>query len=135
MNNKSQETLRRVTQNDPSLTHLRTNLSLAGDNNFGAFDGDFYSENSDDYSTLGAAIATNTQLKNLIVLLSDDLPLGVADREFYDGLKSNSSINNLGLHCGGRNIAGGVGQEILQIYQENNSHLTNLRSVMLLFIN
>ena len=30
------------------------------------------------------------------------------------------------LFCRGHNIAGGVGQEILQVYQENNSHLTYL---------
>ena len=120
MNNKSRDTLRRVvTQNNPSLTTLR----LAGNNIYGAAYGAFYSDNSDDYSTLGAAIANNTHLEDLIVRLSDDLPLGVANREFYYGLKNNSSICDLELRCDHRNIAGGVGQEILQVYQENNSQL------------
>ena len=120
--NNSQEILRRVTQNDPSLTKLRL-----VDNNIYGDDGQFHSNNSDDYSTLGSAIANNTHLTRLAVILSDDLPLGVADRDFFNGLKSNSSINNLELYCNNRNIAGGVGQEILQAYQENNNHLTDLR--------
>ena len=121
MNSQSQETLRRVTQNDPLLTELTLDDYIDCDD-----DGEFYSENSDDYSTLGAAIASNTHLESLEVTLSDDLPLGVADRGFYDGLKSNSSINNLRLWCDGQNIAGGVGQEILKVYQEFNSQLTVL---------
>ena len=128
MNSDSQETLRRMTQNDPSLTTLR----LLG-NNYG-YNGEFYSDNSDDYSTIGSAIANNTHLEELVVTLSNRLPLGVSYRGFYDGLKANSSINNLRL---GRprsmynmntpqTIAGGAGQEILQAYHENNSQLTFL---------
>ena len=124
MNTGSQETLRRVAQNDPSLTHLR----LVNDSsNYGLAYGKFNSDNSDDYSTLGAAIANNTHLTTFRVILSDSLPLGVSNREFYDGLKSNSSISNLELWCDSRNITGGVGKEILQAYQENNSQLTVLR--------
>ena len=93
MNSNSQETLRGVNQNDPALTEL----TLSGYNIYGVTCGEFYSDNSDDYSTLGAAIANNTRLDRLAVTLSDDLPLTVADREFYDGLKSNSSISNLEL--------------------------------------
>ena len=123
MNNNSQDTLRRMNQNDPSLTELR----LVG-NSYGAAYGAFYSDSSDDYSTLGAAIANNTYLAKLRVTLSDDVPLGVADREFYDGLKRNSSISTLRLHCNvntPQTIAG-VAHEILQVYQENNSYLTFL---------
>jgi Ran GTPase-activating protein (RanGAP) involved in mRNA processing and transport len=116
MNTGSQETLRRVTQNDPSLT----NLSLV-DNIYDGDDGDFYSDNSDDYSTLGSAIVNNTHLERLDVLSNDDLPLTVADRAFYDGLQSNSSISKLELWCDGQNIVEGVGQEILQVYQENSN--------------
>ena len=92
--NNSQETLRRVTQNDPSLTQLR----LVNDDGYaGTYDGEFYSDNSGDYSTLGVAIANNTHLEELEVTLSDDLPLGVANNGFYNGLKSNSSISELRL--------------------------------------
>ena len=119
MNNNSQKILLRVTQNDSTFT----SLTLVGNNIQGA--AKFYSGNSDDYSTLGAAIANNTQLEKLTVWLYDDLPLGVADREFYDGLKRNTSIHKLtlfGIDDHNNNIAGGVGQEILKVYQENNSH-------------
>ena len=109
-----------MTQDDPSLTELSLINSIYVD------EGEFHSDNSDDYSTLGAAIANNTHLETLAVILSDDLPLGVVDRGFYEGLKSNSSICNLGLHCNNRSIAGGVGQEILKVYQKNGN-LTVLR--------
>ena len=49
MNNNSQEILRRVTQNDPSLTELRLVGYNVGD---GVYDGQFYSNNRDDYPTL-----------------------------------------------------------------------------------
>ena len=108
-----------MAQNDPSLTVTGLTLDDYIDS---SDDGEFYSDNSDDYSTLGAAIANNTHLERLTVALSDDLPLTVAaDRGFYDGLKSNSSISVVQLCCDGRNIAGGVGQEILKVYQENNA--------------
>ena len=112
-----------MTQNDPSLTN---DLRLAGNASSGVYDGDFYSENNDDYSTLGAAIANNTHLTKLMVILSDGLPLGVTNRGFYNGLKSNSSISNLELYYDGLHIAGGVGHEILKVYQENNNRLTDL---------
>ena len=126
MDNNSQEILRKVTQNDPSLTQLR----LIGYNNYGVADDEFYSDIGDDYSTLGAAIANNAHLEKLAVTLYDDLPLGEADRGFYNGLNSNSSISNLRLDGYIRNtpqtIAAGVAQEILKAYQENNGQLTFL---------
>lgn len=91
MNSNSQDTLRRVTQDDPSLTILTIS------NNYGGADGKFYSDNSDDYSTLGAAIANNTHLAKLEVTFTTRLQLGVANRGFYDGLKSNSSISDVQL--------------------------------------
>ena len=112
-----------VTQNDPSLTEL---VIFDSDNNHGVADGKFYSDIGDDYSTLGVAIANNTHLEELRVLLSDGLALDVTNREFYDGLHRNTSISNLYLWCNHITIAGGVGQEILEVYQRNNSHLTDL---------
>ena len=119
MNSQSQETFRRVTLNDPSLTIL-----CLADNN-AEYDGEFYSGSSGNYSALGAAIANNTHLEILEVRSSNGLTLTVTNREFYDGLKRNSSISNLELYCFNRNIAG-VGQEILEAYQENSNHLTFL---------
>ena len=113
--------MRRATKNDPSFTTLR----LVGTR--WMYDHDFYSENSADYSTVGAAIANNTHLERLVVLLSNRLPR-LADRGFFNGLKANSSISDLRLYCEytPQNIAGGVAHEILKVYQENNSHLTYL---------
>ena len=125
MDNISRRTLLRTTQNDPSLAYLVLRIV----NNNTGFGGKFYSDNSDDYSALGAAIANNTHLSALRVWLSDDLPLGVANRGFYDGLKSNSSISDVQLSCNHITIAGGVGQEILKAYQEKNSQLTALRII------
>ena len=126
MNNRSRETLHRVTLNDPSLT----GLGLPDNNDdYVDDDGDFFSDNSDDYSTLGTAIANNTHLENLVVALYDDLPLTVTNRGFYDGLRRNSSIYKLYMYCNTNPpfiIAGRLGQEILQVYQENNSQLTKL---------
>jgi len=124
MNSNSQDTLRRVTQDDPSLTIL-----TISNNCYGGADGKFYSDNSDDYSTLGAAIANNTHLAKLEVTFTTRLQLGVANRGFYDGLKSNSSISDVQLSCNYITIVGGVGQEILKVYQERNSQLTALRII------
>ena len=93
MDNNSQEALRRVTQNDPLLKRLR----IGRINDFGVNDGNFYPDNSDDYSTLGSAIANNTHLRSLEIRSSNDLPLGVTNRGFYDGLKTNSFIHELTL--------------------------------------
>ena len=122
MNDNSRIILRRVTLNHPCWA----DLTLVGSNNYGVAYGDFYSDNSDDYSTLGAAIANNTHLFSLTINLSNRIPLGVTNRGFFNGLTRNSSIRNLELYCNRRNIAEGVGQEILKVYQENNNQLTVL---------
>ena len=112
-----------VTQNDPSLTEL---LIFDSNNYHGVNDGEFYSDNSDDYSALGAAIAHNTHLASLAVILSNDaVPLSLADR-FYDGIKQNSTIRKFSLLCGQNHIMEGmnIGHELLAAYQENSSLLT-----------
>ena len=112
-----QETLRNVEENDAELTKLRIGI----DYNIG-----FNSTDGDDYSRLGAAIAENTHLTSLVVVLRDTVALDVTNDRFYDGLKLNSSIQALTFHCGNSNIAVGVGQKILEAYQENNNHLTGI---------
>jgi hypothetical protein len=67
-----------VTQDDPSL--IKLNLVDNNNNNiYEDADGRFYSDNSDDYSTLSVAITNNTHLKQIEVRLSDDVPLSVTD--------------------------------------------------------
>ena len=114
MNICSQETLRWVQENHDKLTELRIGGGHRG----------FASSVGDDYSRLGAAVGENTHLKKLVVVLDDDVASDVTNNAFYDGLKQNSSIQVLTIHCSNSNIAGGVGQKILEAYQENNGNLT-----------
>ena len=116
MDSRSQETLRMVEENDDTLTKLRIGI----DYNIG-----FNSTDGDDFSRLGAAIEENTHLTDLWVVLSHAVALDVTNNEFYDGHKQNSSIHYLSLICWD-NIAGGVGQKILEAYQENNSNITDI---------
>ena len=118
MNSNSQDTLRRIEQNDAIL-------SLLWIGNTGV-DGGFKSSDSSDYSRLGTAIGNNYKhLRKLIVALDDEDPLDIANNEFFDGLKRNSSISNLELSCNEHILIGGVEHEILKSYQKNNN-LTRL---------
>ena len=121
MNGNSQETLRRTEQNDAQFTDLQL-----GHSNYLGW---FKSSDAGDYSTLGAAIGNNTRLEELIVTLFDDeeeYVLGAANNEFFNGLKRNSSINNMILNCNQLILIGGVGHEILKSYQKINNYLTCL---------
>ena len=119
MNSNSQETLRWIEQNDAQFIEF-----LIG--NYGMYDG-FTSSDASDYSRLGAALGNNTHLIKLTVALhgEEEDPLDIANTEFFDGLKRNSSISNLVFSCNGHNIVG-VGHEILKSYQDNNNNLTRL---------
>ena len=65
MDNRSQETLRRVQQNDDTLTELYIgNFSPTYDEQ------PFNSNDGRDYSRLGACIGENTRLTKLVVVLS-----------------------------------------------------------------
>ena len=116
MESYSEETLRRVRQNDATLTQLV--ICYSGE------DGGFSSRDAD-YSQLGAAIAQNTHLADLQVELHNDGEI-VHVRVKYEGLKSNTSIHMLTFSCGYATAVGGIGDEILNAYQENNRHLTHL---------
>ena len=89
MNSISQETLRRVEQNDAQFTDLWINPT----------GGAFRSSDACDYSRLGVAIGNNTHLTKLRVYLRANQALDIANNEFFDGLKRNSSINNVILNC------------------------------------
>ena len=122
MDSKSQNTLRRLQQNDATLKEI----SLGDGQHYSSNShGMFNSTNSEDYSQLGSLIATNTHLSKLIISL-----IGISAMEdihwgFFDALKQNSSISQLHLYCRGRSIVGSVGHEILTAYQENGN-LTDL---------
>ena len=67
----------------------------------------------------------NTRLIQLNVRLSG-ISFDTTNKEIFEGIKCNISIRQLSLSCGGYDIVGGVAQEILKAYQENNSCLTRL---------
>ena len=117
-----QETLRRVEENDATLTELNIggldNINLLSYGNF-----HFNSNNSKDYSRLGASIGKNTHLTTLKVTLYE-IPSLKNTNKFYDGLKRNTSISELNLGCG--NIVDEVAPEILNAYQVNNRYLAQL---------
>ena len=135
MNRYSQETLRRVEQNDETLKELRMG-HFGGVND----DGLYFSRDGNDYSRLGAFIGENTHLTTLNVNVSDVASLSLAQEDFFEGIRRNSSIHDLWIYGGdgyedGQTqrrsiIVGGVIHEILKVYQEeNNSDLTYLRII------
>ena len=96
MYRQSHETLRRVEQNDPSLTKLY--LGRDGPQNVHCFFSSDVMTFSKDFSRLGTAIGVNTHLKHLAVALTD------VGNEFVNGLQRNTSICDLVI--GGGGIAG-----------------------------
>jgi len=117
----SERTLREIEQNESYRTTLRICNSDAKTFTSTSSDGNF--------SMLGEAIAINSHLKYLQVNIGD-IELKVTNRVFFDGLKSNSSIQGLQLHCRHINVSigSGVGHQILKVYQENNN-LTSLNII------
>ena len=115
MNTSSRETLQRITQNcDSNTTILRIGTPYTG---VGVDDGEFNSREGTDFSNLGVAIGKNNHLTGLhIDLDDDDTALDVSNRDFYDGLKRNTSITSLLLRS-----FRGVEREILKAFQENNN--------------
>ena len=135
MSSKSERTLlRRLEQNDAILTKLQIGGTFSQyastDNTAGMFNST--ETNSIDFSRLGDYIGENTHLTHLQFVLGDN-ELDVTEREFFDGLKRNSSIYKLDINFGDQlnnQLAiveeGGVGHEILNAYQESNRHLSRL---------
>ena len=117
----SQHTVLRVQQNDASLKVLKI-----------GYNSGFNSRTSSDFSTLGAYIGENTHLTTLYVN-ENEIELNEPCTGLFEGLKQNSSINELVINDVGILSPYIIGQdwciltEILQTYQENNSHLTRFR--------
>ena len=122
MDSKSQNTLRRIEQNDAGLS-----LLWIGNTNAVWPIFEFISSDASDYSRLGAAIGiNNTHLTKLGVALDDEDPLDAANTEFFNGLKRNLSISDLELHCRNQTLVGGIGHEMLKSYQKISNNLTCL---------
>ena len=69
MDTRSQETLRKIEQNDAALKELRIGSYVVH-----IYDDAFYSSESEDYSRLGAAIGKNNHLTKLVI--DDDVDNG-----------------------------------------------------------
>ena len=82
-----------------------------------------------DFGRFGASVAGNTNIKRLGIDLCEIPSFFEVDRDFFEGLKSNTSIRELSINCGTNNIMRGLGvtgRGILNVYQENNNNLTCL---------
>ena len=85
----------------------------------------FNSSNSDDFSRLGRLLGKNTDISTLSIIENVITALDASNRDFYDGLTQNSSINYLSLGCNRRPL-GEVAEGILRVYQENCNNLNRL---------
>lgn len=123
MDNASKETLRRIKQNDPTLTELHLS-SIWPPNPWddGVNGGKFVSDVCRDYSTLGECIGCNNHLKQLSVNRSGAIfALDYQDmKSFVGGIKRNSSISKLHLknYCPSRVH---LLRELLKVYEDKNS--------------
>ena len=127
MDSHSQDILRRVEQNDDTLTELRvgcpTGFNPSSRIDFSTL-GTYISE---DFSRLGAAIGQNSNLTTLHIVFNGVVALDVKHSAFYDGLKHNTSIHQLNIYFQNpySTRVGGVVEALLEAYQEN-SNLTGL---------
>jgi len=119
MNEHSRKVLRSIEMNDTALADLGINEHRRHG---------FNSSNPADFSRLGEAIGKSARLKYFAFTLPNSGVLDVTNREFFEGLKRNSSIREFLLNCQNHDhgIVGGVEHEILKAYMENNTHLTRL---------
>lgn len=130
------KTLQRVEQNDATLKTLYIgsnhespmfdghHIVSDNNNNDGVYNN--LSVVDDELSRLGDYIGTNTNLITLEVQINRTKGEPKVIDRFYEGLKSNSSIKYLTMHCSGLNLVGGVLHKILNAYQANSSRLTAL---------
>ena len=119
-----EDDLLRVKNNDKSFNSLRLGTTDP------LYDGNLSSEQYG--GPLGKFIAINTHLSMLDINLYN-FPNGeelvITDQEFYNGLKRNSSIQQLyltGNSVNQDNTLGNVGCGILTAYRENSTNLTEL---------
>ena len=101
-----QETLRRVEEDDATLTELHI-----GGRGYGHFN----SSDGRDFSRLCASIGQNTNVKTLAFNFEGmDVYLNDDNSEFFDGLKCNSSIDRLTLDCYRSHVRDLFGRRFIQ---------------------
>ena len=141
MDEESKKTLLRIEQNDDSFTTLWIGHAYSSIYNDDDDDSDnnnnkgrFMSSDGNDFLRLGTSIAKNAHITKIQVNIQS-LPVNNIDmmgwsisnigsdfytRGFCDGLRQNTSINELILHSSG-SFMEGLRHEILKVYQENNN--------------
>ena len=116
--NENNQLLRRIENNDTLLTRLEIGSHT--------IDVGFPSGSREEFARLGAAVATNDRLSSLEVNVTSTYWYGVP-REFFDGLRRNTSIHKLVMFCSDEhNIGSGAFHAVLMACQENNDQLWHL---------
>jgi len=136
----SSNTLHLIEQNHAELKglYIGNGINLPNDasddqENFITY-GRFVSESPDDSARFGACVMKNTNITNLVVDINNT-GLDTADIAVYEGLKLNKSIKwvelaNNGYYNVGNSVRhplGEAGQQILNVYQENNTYLSGIK--------
>ena len=123
-NDVSETTLRRLEQNDPTLTCLVVRSTSRND-------GDFCPNDKVGLSRFSNAIAANTHVHSLSFDRSGIGPLGNfshSDRAiFWGGLKRNTSIKTLVM--GSCDFSEGIGREISREFVVDNANLEKIFGV------
>ena len=123
MPDKMMHAMRRVDQNDPTLTYLLMceppTTVEKDDPHFGMT---YITDDGPALKRICDSIGENAYLQDVCF----DAPLGlsntVARSTHFAGLKRNTSIHSLGLsRC---ELSQGVGHEVLKAFEENGKHLT-----------
>jgi len=114
LNSRSKDTLIAIEQNSDTVTYLKV-----GDHPVGG-KGVFSSSDSDDYDRLGAAVGTNTHLTQLEVTdLYGTVGLATTNESFYDGIRRNTTINDLNLSSIDQNKFD-MASKVLKVFAEKN---------------
>lgn len=134
----STDTLHMIEQNDAELTGIYIGSGFPEDDiddeDDGVIFGRFSSVSSDDSARFSSCIAKNTNVTNLLVDL-DNAGVDITDCVIYNGLKQNTSIKLIELKGFHYPIVGMIGQQILNVYQENNTHLSGIKLIRCDIIN
>ena len=107
---RRQELFRRIEQNDDTLKLVW----------IGNVEGALY--NAKDFGRFGASVAGNTNIERLGIDLCEIPSFFEVDRDFFEGLKSNTSIRELSINCGTNNIMRGLGVTGRGICRANTIH-------------
>ena len=124
----SDEVIRRIEENDPTLTkifvHLNNNCPLASGWRCG--DVVVVADKNDELVALGKSMGSNTHLNRFWLCgCARELPDDSTSKRFMEGFKRNTSIDNIyfGLFS---NFSQGLGFEILEFFRNNSTRLKSL---------